>query len=623
MAEALDAYGNISNEDNHVWDSVVGEGRQRKCIRKDTDFVEEPNSSGALDDKENYYPCSSSPELQVLEHTKDKSHITVDLTLEDDDCEVQITCPEGRSRGAPVSTSEPPTVFEISDDENEAPSQVLAPFNTNSEVTSLSVESQHLSPQSSSKEIEKSSYKKPKMAWLNTFDEESDTMSVIRELNQLASLPRRSQNVLDTPHQNISGPPSNTHNVISTISTGISSIATNTLSYNDASSSNESLFALNIRTISPLPQETNISSAVSSISIAVNLPTTGARERPLEIPSSSSFSSPPITLTKSNEERVENEEMSILGADVTINPSLSYHTSAFQAVNPGSSSITLLTSTCIQPSREISGSTSAYQWNGAQPSTSTCSGISYLNSPHEVWNINSIYNSTNGGYGPPSEYTHFPFNASAPNASVNNTAGINHSQSSVFINTNSSHSTSDSESGLNPIPLPQHSSTNSLQASDSIAPVSQRLAYSQTSSNLQTSNGVMPGSNSNFGSLGTDTAALIKTYLETPFSSKSQNQMTSSCITESIDKTLDTDMKPIKLTKDPYTNPPSPEGLKVSCHICLDSIKTIQSTHRTLCSTVCGHIFCSDCLEASMKQKKECPMCRRKLNKKQYHPLFL
>ena len=71
--------------------------------------------------------------------------------------------------------------------------------------------------------------------------------------------------------------------------------------------------------------------------------------------------------------------------------------------------------------------------------------------------------------------------------------------------------------------------------------------------------------------------------------------------------------------------PPSPEEPEptFSCIICLDSVKTIQSSSRHLCSTVCGHVFCSACLDASLKRKKECPMCRKKLGKKQYHPLFL
>lgn len=69
--------------------------------------------------------------------------------------------------------------------------------------------------------------------------------------------------------------------------------------------------------------------------------------------------------------------------------------------------------------------------------------------------------------------------------------------------------------------------------------------------------------------------------------------------------------------------PPSPEEHTFSCTICLDSVKTIQSSSRNLCSTVCGHVFCSDCLQEALKKKKECPMCRKRLGKKQYHPLFL
>lgn len=39
-------------------------------------------------------------------------------------------------------------------------------------------------------------------------------------------------------------------------------------------------------------------------------------------------------------------------------------------------------------------------------------------------------------------------------------------------------------------------------------------------------------------------------------------------------------------------------------------------------STVCGHIFCKDCIQIVIKTSKNCPKCRRKLSQKQYHPIF-
>ncbi|XP_045132352.1 uncharacterized protein LOC123516776 isoform X2 [Portunus trituberculatus] len=73
----------------------------------------------------------------------------------------------------------------------------------------------------------------------------------------------------------------------------------------------------------------------------------------------------------------------------------------------------------------------------------------------------------------------------------------------------------------------------------------------------------------------------------------------------------------------PPPSPPSREQPIVSCLVCLDSAGTIKETSRTLCSTVCGHVFCSTCLEEAVKRKKQCPVCRKKLTKKQYHPLFI
>lgn len=73
----------------------------------------------------------------------------------------------------------------------------------------------------------------------------------------------------------------------------------------------------------------------------------------------------------------------------------------------------------------------------------------------------------------------------------------------------------------------------------------------------------------------------------------------------------------------PPRSPPPKEQPIVSCLVCLDSAGTIRDSSRCLCSTVCGHIFCSTCLEEAVKRKKQCPVCRKKLTKKQYHPLFI
>ncbi|KAK3871917.1 hypothetical protein Pcinc_022981 [Petrolisthes cinctipes] len=70
-------------------------------------------------------------------------------------------------------------------------------------------------------------------------------------------------------------------------------------------------------------------------------------------------------------------------------------------------------------------------------------------------------------------------------------------------------------------------------------------------------------------------------------------------------------------------SPPPREQPTISCMVCLDSLATIQASSRTMCSTNCGHLFCSPCITEVVKQKKQCPVCRKKLTKKQYHPLFI
>ncbi|XP_074643085.1 E3 ubiquitin-protein ligase RNF4-like isoform X2 [Tubulanus polymorphus] len=64
-------------------------------------------------------------------------------------------------------------------------------------------------------------------------------------------------------------------------------------------------------------------------------------------------------------------------------------------------------------------------------------------------------------------------------------------------------------------------------------------------------------------------------------------------------------------------------GRAVSCPVCLDNYRQIRASKRTLMSTVCGHVFCSECINGAINIQRRCPTCRKKLNKKQIHPLFL
>ncbi|XP_046965175.1 E3 ubiquitin-protein ligase RNF4-like [Vanessa cardui] len=55
------------------------------------------------------------------------------------------------------------------------------------------------------------------------------------------------------------------------------------------------------------------------------------------------------------------------------------------------------------------------------------------------------------------------------------------------------------------------------------------------------------------------------------------------------------------------------------CPICMDELGKCPMS-----STNCGHVFCSNCLEQSLKIEKRCPTCRKHLKGKfAYHPLYL
>ncbi|XP_034272614.1 large ribosomal subunit protein bL21m isoform X1 [Pantherophis guttatus] len=61
----------------------------------------------------------------------------------------------------------------------------------------------------------------------------------------------------------------------------------------------------------------------------------------------------------------------------------------------------------------------------------------------------------------------------------------------------------------------------------------------------------------------------------------------------------------------------------VNCPICMDGYAEIIHSGRLIMSTKCGHIFCSQCLQNSLKSTNSCPACRKKLNRKQYHPIYI
>ncbi|XP_006893671.1 PREDICTED: E3 ubiquitin-protein ligase RNF4 [Elephantulus edwardii] len=74
--------------------------------------------------------------------------------------------------------------------------------------------------------------------------------------------------------------------------------------------------------------------------------------------------------------------------------------------------------------------------------------------------------------------------------------------------------------------------------------------------------------------------------------------------------------------RDEGTAGPRPSGT-VSCPICMDGYSEIVHNGRLVVSTECGHVFCSQCLRDSLRNSNTCPTCRKKINHKRYHPIYI
>lgn len=101
-----------------------------------------------------------------------------------------------------------------------------------------------------------------------------------------------------------------------------------------------------------------------------------------------------------------------------------------------------------------------------------------------------------------------------------------------------------------------------------------------------------------------------------------------SCVVSSDDEELSRD-KDVYVTththrsnKDDGATGPRPSGT-VSCPICMDGYSEIVQNGRLIVSTECGHVFCSQCLRDSLKNANTCPTCRKKINHKRYHPIYI
>lgn len=66
-----------------------------------------------------------------------------------------------------------------------------------------------------------------------------------------------------------------------------------------------------------------------------------------------------------------------------------------------------------------------------------------------------------------------------------------------------------------------------------------------------------------------------------------------------------------------FSAAPKPGVENKKCPICLDPLSRPAAT-------ICGHVFCTPCIAAAVNAHQLCPICRKKLSKKNgYHALFL
>ncbi|NWV36918.1 RNF4 ligase, partial [Grantiella picta] len=61
----------------------------------------------------------------------------------------------------------------------------------------------------------------------------------------------------------------------------------------------------------------------------------------------------------------------------------------------------------------------------------------------------------------------------------------------------------------------------------------------------------------------------------------------------------------------------------IRCPICMDFYPQILQSGRLILSTLCGHVFCSQCLPFALQTASFCPTCRTELTPGQYHPIYI
>lgn len=65
------------------------------------------------------------------------------------------------------------------------------------------------------------------------------------------------------------------------------------------------------------------------------------------------------------------------------------------------------------------------------------------------------------------------------------------------------------------------------------------------------------------------------------------------------------------------------EKISKDCDICKVSFKQLINNGAELHSTPCGHIFCKNCIDASLRIYARCPACNKELCPGQTHRIYL
>jgi len=89
--------------------------------------------------------------------------------------------------------------------------------------------------------------------------------------------------------------------------------------------------------------------------------------------------------------------------------------------------------------------------------------------------------------------------------------------------------------------------------------------------------------------------------------------------TPSLNQTIDLSDTP---ELSPASASSSQQSPTLQCPVCLDPYTAIRGRGDSLVSTLCGHVFCQNCLSVCLSLSDLCPTCRTFLSPRDFHPLY-